>query len=650
MYEPTKKRSNAKFDNEIISGLIGGLNTFQDENLIKESELTEAKNIILDIDGISPRPGTDNYGDDDGSTKKLGGIGYYKSDGTKEFLTVGNDGRLRKLSSGSWSNIGSKVYSTTANVEFVQARDKIYIFNGVDELSYYDGSSITTYTALTTPAAPTVSPQGTTGSTDYSYRISAFNSVGETLASTATATTTGTQTLSNSNYNQVTWAAVSGATGYNVWGRESTGLGETYLGTVYTTSYDDKGQSDPSTTLIPPEANTTEGVVCTMAIFAISRIFAAGDPNQPSRLYYSGVGTNIGNFSGSTEGGGYVDVFRNDGSIIRAILPFQGGVIVWKDNAIYKFSFTSVVINNTQISVPQLEEITRSFGGISFRSCRHVENDIIFAAKKDGRLAFYSLGNQENYAGSVLRTNELSIKIRERLSDVAVDKLPESASFYFNDLYGCAVAKSGSSVKDRVWILDTRFGSWVYWEGFNPNFFMTFEDTNGNVNQYFGTENDGYMTKMFVSSRNDNDSAISVSFSTKSFNQKIFQRFKRYFNPTFQFKDVTISGALSGEIIVDGSVSTGTFTVDQQVVGGAGTGASLVGFTLPGEADSGVELADSVSADIVTEAYMSAIGRAIKYSFTSNTVNFNYKLLSFSHTYQLLSLKRLGDNQRFYVG
>lgn len=631
---------------EILSGFLGGLNTFQDETLIKDSELTEAKNILLDVDGIQPRYGTLNY--ESGTDSNVqGATPYYKSDGTRELLRISN-GKLYKYVNGVPTQIGSTTWSTTADVNFIQARDNVYVFNGVDELRYYNGTTITSYTALTTPGAPTVTPTGTTGSTDYSYRISAFNSVGETLASTATATTTGTSSLSVSNYNRVTWGAVSGATGYNVWGREATGLGETYLTTVYSTGYNDNGSLDQSTSVLPPEANTTEGVIGSMGIFAISRLFVAGNPTHPSRLYYGGVGTNIGNFSGSTEGGGYVDVFRNDGSDIRAIAPFQGGVIVWKDNAIYKFSFTTATIGGNTVSVPQLEEITRSFGGISFRGVKAVENDIVFPAKKDGRLAFYSLGNQENYAGSVLRTNELSIKVQERLQDVNVTRLPNTSAFYFNNIYGCSVTKSGSSLNDRIWCLDTRFGAWVYWEGLSPRLFTTFEDSDGNVDLLMGNESNGYLTKMFQDDRNDNGTAISVQFSTKSFNQKIFHKLKDYFSPTFQFKEVNQSGALSGEIYLDGAILDAGFTINQQISGGAGMGVSLFGFTLLGDADGGQASTTGISADIIVEVRMKREGRSIKFNFTSESADLFYKFLSCAFDYTVKQNKRLPSSVRFY--
>jgi len=632
-----------KTETDVISGFLGGLNTFQDESMIKDSELTEAKNILLSVDGIEPRPGTLHYGSSSGS-RLLGGFGFYKSDGTRQFLRYcsGSNNKLQKYVSGTPTDIGSTTFNASARMNFVQARDTLYGFNGQDNLWKYDGTTITTYTALTTPTGLTVAAQGTTGSTAYSYRVSAFNSVGETLACTSVAISNGNATLSATNYNKLNWSAVSGATGYNIYGRYATGLAETYLGTVYgVITYNDQGQDDPSLSLLPPEANTTTGIKSTMAEFAISRIFAAGDPAYPSRLYFGGTADNIGNFSGSSIGGGSVDVFHNDGAIIRAIKPFQGGVVIWKDNAIYKFSFTDT-------GLQKLEEITRSFGGISYRGVKHVENDIIFPAKKDGRLAFYSLGNQENYASTVLRTNELSIKIASKLREVNTAYLEHAAGFYFNNVYGCAIPKEDSTVNDRTWILDTRFGAFTYWEGFDANFFMTYIDTDGSEKLYYGSDSTGYMEEMWQDDRNDNGTAISVEWATKSFNQKAFHKFKEYYNPTFQFKSVYTSGALTGDIILDGVTIAASFTINQQSTGGAGMGVSFFGFTLFGDAPAGTPAQPS-SSDIVVEVATIKQARSIKYRFRSNSAAARYKFLSLANTYMILPEKALPSTSRVYV-
>lgn len=628
---------------EYVTGFLGGLNTFQDEGSIKDSELTEAKNILLSVDGIEPRPGTEDHGTSSG-TRIVGLFPYYK-DSSRQFLrfALGANNKLQKYVGTTPTDIGSTTFNASARMNFVQARDEVYGFNGADALWKYDGTTITTYIALTTPAGLTVTATGTTGSTAYSYRVSAFNSVGETLACTSVAIANGNATLSATNYNALSWTAVSGATGYNIWGRKATGLGETYMGTVYgVTTYSDQGGDEPSLSLLPPEGNTTTGVKGTMAEFAISRIFTAGNPDYTSRLTFGGVGTNIGNFSGSSIGGGSVDVFRNDGAKIRGIKPFQGGVIIWKDNAIYKFSFT-------EEGYQKLEEITRSFGGISYRGIKHVENDIIFPARKDGRLAIYSLGNQENYASTVLRTNELTIKIASRLSDVNTAYLEHSCAFYYNNIYGISIPTSGSTVNDRTWCLDTRFGAWVYWEGFTPNVYSTYVDTDGTENLYFGDELSGKVKKMFVETRSDSGASISVEWATKSFNQKQFLKFKKYFDPTFQFKNVSTSGALEGDIILDGATVTAQFTVNQQSTGGAGIGVTLVGVTLPGDAPGATNLTLANSSDIPVLVKFVGIARSIKYRFRSNSATAKYKFLALANIYNVLEKKGLPDSAIAYV-
>lgn len=642
------KIQDPKTATEVVTGFLGGLNAFQDETVIKDSELTEAKNIILNVDGIEPRPGSLNYGATSG-TRLLGAIGYYKSDGTNEFIrfATGANNKLQKYVTGTPTDIGTKTYNASARMNFVQARDKLYMFNGVDALSYYNGSTITTYTALTTPVGLAITVTGSAGTTPYSYRISAFNAVGETLACAAVAITNGNATLDGTNYNKLDWTATAGAVGYNIYGRKATGLGETYLATVYTNTYNDN-ESDgsgnliqPSLSLLVPEANTTAGVVGSMAVFAISRIFVAGDPAAPSRLYFGGTADQTGNFAPTSIGGGAIDVFKNDGAIIRAILPFQGGVIIWKDNAIYKFSFNAS-------GLQQLEEITRSFGGISFRSCKHVENDVIFAARKDGRLAFYSLGNQENYTASVLRTNELSIKIQDKLADVNMEYLQHSAGFYFNNIYGCAIPKTSSTVNDRIWCLDTRFGAWTYWEGIKANFFVVYTTSTGTQKLYAGSEDTGYMLEMFRDIRLDNTTAIEGVFATKAFNQKLFNKYKKYWNPVFQFKDVNTSGAIDGEIYHDGIILNASFTVNQQSQGGAGFGQYLFGQPLFGDVGAGTE-AQGLSSDVIVEVDSLNIARSVKYVFRFNsTSDVRFKFLSLANTYRVLENKPFPSSYKVY--
>jgi hypothetical protein len=111
------------------------------------------------------------------------------------------------------------------------------------------------FVPLDTPSAPTVTPQGTPGSTTWGYKITAFSESGETLASIEGQTTTGAATLDDTNFNRITWDSVDGATKYGVYRStaggtpSSTGELAEVIGT-HTLQFDDTGQaasgSEPS--------------------------------------------------------------------------------------------------------------------------------------------------------------------------------------------------------------------------------------------------------------------------------------------------------------------------------------------------------------------------------------------------------------------
>jgi hypothetical protein len=110
----------------------------------------------------------------------------------------------------------------------------------------YQFDSNLTVTSLISLPKPVVSLQafGATGSTIYSYRVSALNSYGETLASDPVVIGNGNSVLSSSNFVRVSWQYIEFSTSYKVYGR--TVNGELLLATVYDTYFDDYGNLNPS--------------------------------------------------------------------------------------------------------------------------------------------------------------------------------------------------------------------------------------------------------------------------------------------------------------------------------------------------------------------------------------------------------------------
>ncbi len=143
-----------------------------------------------------------------------------------------------------------------------------------------------TVSKLATPTGVAVAPVGTAGATTYGYRISAINNNGQTLAAATAQTTTGNATLSSTNYNQITWNAVSGATAYKVYGR--TASSELYMYTVSAPNliFNDIGALTPSGAL--PSANTTGGDISgILSFFDATNLTLATDTVTVTQTYHT---------------------------------------------------------------------------------------------------------------------------------------------------------------------------------------------------------------------------------------------------------------------------------------------------------------------------------------------------------------------------
>ncbi len=113
--------------------------------------------------------------------------------------------------------------------------------------------------ALTTPGSPLVSPQGTPATTTITYKIVATNAAGHSEASQGTTVTTAAATLTVTNFNRLTWQAVPGATGYDIYRTATNGVAPTTLGKIGSTTaavtLDDTGLAGDSVTA--PTTNTS---------------------------------------------------------------------------------------------------------------------------------------------------------------------------------------------------------------------------------------------------------------------------------------------------------------------------------------------------------------------------------------------------------
>jgi len=165
-----------------------------------------------------------------------------------------------------------KYYSYSQNrllaAPSIKSEEKIHFLNKLDNnisfstvsgftreylnIEFNSSTQITNYQKLSLPLNPSITIIGTSGSTQYSYKITAFNEYGETTVSSVTISN-GNSTLNSSNFNRIKWDIVNSCLGYRIYGR--TLNSEQLLATVVDSYYDDIGSAIPNGVL--PTLNTT---------------------------------------------------------------------------------------------------------------------------------------------------------------------------------------------------------------------------------------------------------------------------------------------------------------------------------------------------------------------------------------------------------
>lgn len=614
--------SDAKDEPEKSRYYIGfprGLNTIQDKSLINDKNLSTAQNVILDVDGIGRRPGTKKQFDEGGASYVYGSGFFNKvTTGVRRFVRIANE-RLQYLNAGEWTAVGATAFANT-KAEFVQARDVIYIYNGSDNLRSYDGSTITTFTSILTPAGLSVTPTGGTGARRFSYKVTSFNETGESAGSTAVTITNGIATLDATHYNALAWTVATNADGYNVYGRIDSGAEWVYLATVYTNAYNDDGTDVEVVTKPCPTANTTGGIIAKGGIYTLSRQFVygvtEGSTYYPTRLYYSGTLDFISSFVGGEYGGGWVEVYSNDGGEIVDIEPFQDGVLVFKTNGIFKFYFTAS-------GLPALKEITRSHGGVSGRGAQQSDNDIMYVAQKENRLAVMTVGQQQNYVGDQLRTNEASIFFSNQLTNVNWAYKGNVATWMFRNTFGFTYSSVGTTENSKGYVFDVRFGGWVFWNGdpMECSKYTVYDD-GVEVKLYGDSNSDGYEVEMFRDDINDSGGAFTSMVGTKFYNDGMFDVDKVWRNPTLWFKYLTGGASIDVEAWVDGNSSLGSAEISSST-SGAGAGADLAGGFLAGSMSSTFTPVTE-QADVPVELSLLKIARSMGFYIIDNNINTNW--------------------------
>lgn len=499
-----------------------GLNTLVAPAKIRDDELSSANNLIL-VDEGSPvrRPGTDNWGADAGGLTTQGFFPYYKSDGTKALVKI-EDGFFKVWSSGLWTTLSAHTFATDRLIDAAILNDTLYLVNGQDPLTKYDGNTLQRFNLISAPSSAWGARGAslTSGQYAYTYKVTAESAeeTGETDPSQAFTVYVNkqrdqwnpiNQTLNVGNSITINWTPVTGAKSYNIYGVNAGD--ERLITTVQgqtVTSWQDLGTSTISQVFVAPTGNSTQGVKGNTVTAFKTSLLIAGDPDSPSRVHFS-AGVDKPDSFLIGDGGGYIDVNKNsDDGFVTGLGLFQDKAVVGKERSMWSMDFTSDVI-------PSLTNIVQGIGCVSKHTLIPVENDLFFLGRKPGGgAALYILGNEPNYF-DVLRTNEISSRVRPTLSALSPQNFEKAFAIYFDGRFILFYSAGGGGKNTVAMVYDRERLGFTYWnEGVNAIYPTVFYDEDGKEYLLYSDENDNRITQ--ISDLNTTDKGLPIKWSLKT--------------------------------------------------------------------------------------------------------------------------------------
>lgn len=610
----------------------GGLNNLLRQTEIKDNELAQADNMQLVGLGVpTKRPGSADYfltapsvATGSQRVRGLKGVLFASgASGVNELLAISDWGLLVRKNGASYTPILGASFSSGANAEMSQLYNNVYIVNGKDTLKKYNGASIYNYTQISRPTGLTATNlSGVSGTFTRAFRVSGFNSVGETIASDEVLVQNTPQDLINTTI-RLRWTTSSPASavvGYGIYGVDS---GDNrYITSIDASSlqYDYQGVPDPSQLITAPADDTTSGPVAKYIIpFKGDKIILGNLVGQPSTIAWSGGGANVDKFS-YKYGGGFVDIDKDSGDFITGLIEFQDQVIVFKQRSIWSVTFSV----SGDIVIPTLKVLMRGIGAVSHRTIKYVENDVFFLTRR----GVYTLGNEPNFL-NVLRTNEVSSRVRPLFETLTPSQLEQACAIYQGNKYRLAFPSTSLNMNTKEIIYDRERLAWMGPNTYpaTPAVYEVYYDSSNTERLVWGDANDNMVTDFSSAYSNDKGVKIQTILLTK----------KTAFDNPFRFKQVknlysnwrNVAGTPFVNIILEtreGAVgSAQSFSIDASN-SGVGWGFDKWGtFKWGTTAGAG---SSQGSNDLAKRTRINKIGRTVQVEVTTSGNNDRYELLA----------------------
>jgi len=612
----------------------GGVNTLFSATRLKSNEAVEATNLMLSDDGTwTKRWGSQYYGVDAGGTKVDGFVEYRKSDGTRELIIFANDLAQKSTDDGAtWSTISGYTPTAGTPVDSLQAGDYLYACNGTDSLARYDGSTFATYTALTGPTN-LVGARTTLTSGDYDYYcfVTAHNDVGETGWVDGVEASLGVNKSrddwSGAETITWTWDQVSGATRYSIYlsdeSERRVGKVAEVTGSLTSPTWVDDGSLEINTSIAIPDSNTTGGPKFKYMCVSRNRLWGTGNSDSPWEVYFSDLDLVLGHFD-FAYGGGTIFLEKGGKATCSGIADYQGKPHVFCSTPEGKGSIFSITLSlDTTYSLfpfwsPTATKITGQISSLAPRAIVQVENDVFFLTKR----GIYVLGNEPNVLSDVLRTNELSARIRPYISAITTANLEKVCAYYYD-------AKVFFSTPTRTFVYDRERTCWLKDWSVGATKLGEYTDTSDVTHFLGGMSTDGYLIEIGENYQGDLGVAFSTSYLSPRFSiSKDWRGFGWMDKSYVRLGDT--NGAINIEILGTAKEKSFSSVVTGTVV--PGTSTSGLGWDKLGSyqlGDSAGTPSTYASGSLLRYLSVNKRLRDVQFHITTNTLAAQYSLLGY---------------------
>ena len=461
---------------QIILDEFLGTATVLDDSIMGMKFAKEATNLIQVQDGRwKNRWGRALYGTAiAGEADILGSGTYVRTDGVRELIVIGSTtGKAYKSTDGgSWTEITGAVFTTTAkNLFFKQINNYLFICNGTDRLTRYNGTVLSRYTSIPSPTglAGNRGAGLSAGSYFNYYQVTALNDIGETIGSTEIFVMTNkvrdVWNPTSNEYVDLTWNAVTGATKYQVYYSDLSAK-EELLSEAPTNSYRDDNSATVNIYRIVPLQDTTGAPKFSMLATSGSRIWGIAPSEFPYRVFASGTGQYLGVFAYSF-GGSWIDLDFGSDEVVQFIEHYRTGkgdtaaTIFTKSpkgsGSVWQVSLVPITVGNDTVIEPNPDKIVGSVGTNSQGAALLVGDSIMFLGA-DGA---YLLSNKAQVT-NVLSTTPQSKDIRPSYLSLNFQKSDQFVAYHYKNFIFFS-ATEGSGDNDLIFIKDVDLDRW-YWK------------------------------------------------------------------------------------------------------------------------------------------------------------------------------------------